>query len=77
MFIEMFAMNDAVTKILMRVYRSAQPYVPKRTGGVFIAKLWVPTLDTEAVAEGGRAIVEPDAAHVHKAIRPAWGTLKV
>jgi TnpA family transposase len=29
MFIEMFSMNDAVTKILMRVYRSAQPYVPE------------------------------------------------
>jgi site-specific recombinase XerD len=28
MFIEMFSMNEAVTKILMRVYRSAQPYVP-------------------------------------------------
>ena len=29
MFIEMFSMNDAVTKILMRVYRSSQPYVPR------------------------------------------------
>jgi hypothetical protein len=28
MFIEMLSVRDAVTKILMRVYRSAQPYVP-------------------------------------------------
>ena len=31
MFIEMFSMNNAVTKILVRVYRSAQPYVSDRT----------------------------------------------
>jgi hypothetical protein len=28
MFIEMLSMSDTITKILMRVYRSAQPYVP-------------------------------------------------
>jgi hypothetical protein len=28
MFIEMPSMSDAITKILMRVYRSSQPYVP-------------------------------------------------
>jgi hypothetical protein len=29
-FIEMLSMSDVITKILMRVYRSSQPYVPCR-----------------------------------------------